>query len=70
MTLLSTSARPDTARKLLSDLSKSWLKAAGAELTSDEDDAMFEISPLLSYSGEDLESYKGKTITLPCHLTP
>lgn len=66
----SASDSPDTARKMLSDLSKSWLKDVGAELTSDEDDAMCEISPLLSYSGEGLETYKGKTVTLPCHLTP
>mmetsp|Transcript_6115 Transcript_6115/g.7910 ORF Transcript_6115/g.7910 Transcript_6115/m.7910 type:complete len:480 (+) Transcript_6115:27-1466(+) len=65
----SSSDSPDTARTLISCLCKSWLTAAGAEISSASDEDICEISPLLSFGGEGLEQYKGGTIQVPCHLT-
>eukprot|EP00761_Pharyngomonas_kirbyi_P014415 gb/GECH01014445.1/.p1 GENE.gb/GECH01014445.1/~~gb/GECH01014445.1/.p1 ORF type:complete len:490 (+),score=123.45 gb/GECH01014445.1/:1-1470(+) len=59
---------PDTARALLSSLHKSFLTEAGAQISSSSNDALCEVSPLLSYKGEGLEHFKGKKITLPCNL--
>jgi UDP-N-acetylglucosamine/UDP-N-acetylgalactosamine diphosphorylase len=68
---------PDTARALISLQAVRWLQAAGAQLSSTDftytmlptnSELQCEISPLLSYAGEGLESYRGKEVNLPAHL--
>ncbi|KAL7566731.1 hypothetical protein ACA910_017783 [Epithemia clementina (nom. ined.)] len=71
----SSSDSPDTARAMITNLSKEWLRAAGAQISPDGDNNntnnnACEISPLLSYAGEDLEHYSGQTIQGPFHLVP
>jgi UDP-N-acetylglucosamine/UDP-N-acetylgalactosamine diphosphorylase len=57
---------PDTARQMISALSKKWLMDAGATLTGDTSDpAICEISPAASYAGEGLEAYNGKVVVCP-----
>jgi UDP-N-acetylglucosamine/UDP-N-acetylgalactosamine diphosphorylase len=56
---------PDTARKLFSNVAKSWLTSAGAILTGDVNSDLCEVGPLTSYDGEGLEGYKGKEIECP-----
>jgi UDP-N-acetylglucosamine/UDP-N-acetylgalactosamine diphosphorylase len=69
---------PDTARKLMSAQAIRWLRAAGAKVVEpsgdgDDDgkivaDGLCELSPLVSYSGEGLESYKDKEVVLPLYV--
>lgn len=59
---------PDTARVLLSDLSKQWLKDAGAILDNDSKELQCEISPLVSINGEDLHRFNGQVVTLPVYI--
>lgn len=83
----SPSDSPDTARAMISDLAKKWVQAAGGVLTverkrdaragevdddkSNGDDDICEISPLITYSGEGLETLvKGKEISCPFRLEP
>ena len=58
---------PTTARNALFDLHKRYLGSAGATLpppSSDSDSQQVEISPLLSYAGENLtEKAKGQAFT-------
>ena len=58
---------PDTARLAISNLSKQWLKNAGAKLllNKDNESAICEVSPLTSYNGENLSSYQGNLISCP-----
>ena len=59
----SSSDSPDTARAMISAISKSWMKAAGATLEGDESGAtLCEILPLTSYAGEGLEAYKDQVV--------
>lgn len=51
---------PETSRRDLLNQHKRFLEAAGAKV---EDGVEIEISPLVSYAGEGLESVKGKTFT-------
>jgi len=48
---------PVTSRKMMMALNKRWLRDAGADV---DDEAEVEISPLISYSGEGLEAFKGR----------
>jgi len=62
---------PETARNDLSLYHQALARKAGAKLVEASSTAtsLFEISPLVSYQGEDLEEVvKGKTFTLPYHL--
>ncbi len=52
---------PDTARKLLMMLHRSWAEDAGASFKGKDDEGL-EISPLISYGGENLEMYEGKVV--------
>mmetsp|Transcript_34320 Transcript_34320/g.80291 ORF Transcript_34320/g.80291 Transcript_34320/m.80291 type:complete len:475 (-) Transcript_34320:17-1441(-) len=58
---------PDTARSMVSALSRRWLEAAGAKVEGPAD-ATLEISPLLTYAGEGLSSMSGKTFTAPAYI--
>uniref|UniRef100_A0A7S2MXZ2 UDP-N-acetylglucosamine diphosphorylase n=1 Tax=Helicotheca tamesis TaxID=374047 RepID=A0A7S2MXZ2_9STRA len=63
----SSSDSPDTARAMISALSKRWVKDAGGILTNDDGEC--EVSPLVSYAGEGLEELvKGKEIECPFSL--
>lgn len=68
----SNSDSPDTARKALSELAKSWVIKAGGKLVENSDSGdstTCEISHLRSYAGEGLESMvKDKTISCPFSL--
>ncbi|KAJ1514152.1 UDP-N-acetylglucosamine pyrophosphorylase [Coelomomyces lativittatus] len=57
---------PITARRMLMQLHAMYLENAGAiVIGKDNPDFSCEISPLVSYAGEGLEMYKGKTLTSP-----
>ncbi len=51
---------PETSRRDLLNQHKRFLEAAGATV---EDGVEIEVSPLVSYAGEGLDSIKGKTFT-------
>lgn len=53
---------PDSARLIFSELHKGWLAAAGAAV---EGDALGEVSALVSYAGEGLGAFAGKTLQTP-----
>ncbi|UJR14032.1 hypothetical protein I4U23_001031 [Adineta vaga] len=65
---------PATARRDLMLQHVRWLQQAGAQLPSDIEKhietggKMCEISPLVSYAGEDLEHFKGQKLDLPIFL--
>eukprot|EP00474_Spongospora_subterranea_P003045 CRZ03503.1 hypothetical protein [Spongospora subterranea] len=60
---------PDTARDDVSQYHMSLIQAAGGSFTNPNDHKLCEISPLISYNGENLEPHvKGKVFTLPLHL--
>jgi UDP-N-acetylglucosamine/UDP-N-acetylgalactosamine diphosphorylase len=59
---------PDTARLMLSNQAIRWLSRVGAIVNQSDSKQLCEISPLLSYAGEGLESYKDVHVTLPCYL--
>ncbi|KAH3901170.1 probable UDP-N-acetylglucosamine pyrophosphorylase [Saccharomycodes ludwigii] len=52
---------PETARLAFLKLGTSWLKDVGCEIKEDGN-VLVEVSSLKSYSGENLNEYKGKTI--------
>lgn len=57
---------PRTCRINLSNLHKNYVRRAGGSFNNDNDENLFEISPLVSYSGENLENIvKGKVFDLP-----
>ncbi len=62
----SSSDSPGTARKMISALSQKWVKDAGGNLVGDIIDAICEVPPPVSYSGEGLEELvAGKDIDCP-----
>lgn len=64
----SPSDSPDTARALISAMSKSFVTSAGGKLTGDET-GICEVSPLTSYSGEGMdEIVNGRKIICPFSL--
>lgn len=59
---------PATSRALISALHRRWLQDNGAVLEGPED-ALVEISPLVSLEGEGLSHFNGQTISLPFYLS-
>merc|ERR1711872_242753 len=57
---------PTHCRNSLLALHQKWLRIAGAKLNNEEKKyvVMCEISPLVSYAGENLQQYKGKSLEL------
>eukprot|EP00301_Raphidiophrys_heterophryoidea_P017996 c2981_g2_i1.p1 GENE.c2981_g2_i1~~c2981_g2_i1.p1 ORF type:complete len:320 (-),score=85.97 c2981_g2_i1:74-1033(-) len=64
---------PDTARMLVSNLHRKWAEIAGAVFQESQTHAtsLFEISPLVSYEGEGLDSRFGpqNPVVLPAHVS-
>lgn len=56
---------PETARAAFLTLGTSWLKNVGAVI---KDNVLVEVSARRSYSGENLEEFKGKTFDKPNHI--
>jgi UDP-N-acetylglucosamine/UDP-N-acetylgalactosamine diphosphorylase len=61
----SDSDSPEIARRMISDRAKMWLTRAGAQLIGDVESDQCEISPLTSYGGEDLETFKNRQVECP-----
>ena len=61
----SDSNSPDTARRLLSNVAKGWMRDAGAILTGDVESDLCEVGLLTSYDGEGLEGWRGKELECP-----
>merc|ERR1712001_523364 len=70
---------PTHCRNALLALHQKWLRIAGARLLDSNNDpdnnndekgyvVMAEISPLVSYAGENLEGFKGKSLQLPLSI--
>ena len=59
----SPSDSPDTARDMLSNLAKKWLRDAGVVFYI-KDDGLCEVSPLTSYGGEGLEKYNKQVVQI------
>lgn len=51
-----------TSRRDIMAQGKSWLARAGATVENGDADGL-EVSPLTSYAGEGMDTYKGKTVT-------
>lgn len=58
---------PDTALKAISDQGRRWLTAAGVNILGADQD-ICEISAIVSYEGEGLDSLAGSSIALPVYL--
>ena len=56
---------PDTARAAILALHRRWVEEAGGAVEG-EAEAGVEVSPLVSYAGEGLESVKGRTVRQRC----
>lgn len=55
---------PDTARQQYSDMCRNWLKAVGCTVGGPSN-SLVEISPLVSYAGENLETLAGLRVEAP-----
>ncbi|XXH05659.1 hypothetical protein Hte_012094 [Hypoxylon texense] len=53
---------PTTSRRHIKEQGLRWVEAAGATVKNGDVDKGLEVSPLTSYGGEGLESFKGQTI--------
>mmetsp|Transcript_47476 Transcript_47476/g.85445 ORF Transcript_47476/g.85445 Transcript_47476/m.85445 type:complete len:485 (-) Transcript_47476:229-1683(-) len=59
---------PDSARAMVSALCRKWVGEAGGVVEGDQD-AVLEVSPLVSYAGEGLaDRVKGKVINVPVNF--
>ncbi|KZF24258.1 nucleotide-diphospho-sugar transferase [Xylona heveae TC161] len=56
---------PDTSRRDILAQGQKWVQAAGAVVTSENEETGVEVSPLISYGGEGLEFVQGRTIKAP-----
>jgi len=56
---------PDTSRRDILQQGQRFLQAAGAVVTGEGSDSGVEVSPLISYGGENLEFLKGREIVAP-----
>ncbi|KAL2165353.1 hypothetical protein VTH06DRAFT_650 [Thermothelomyces fergusii] len=54
---------PDTSLRDILAQGRRWLEAAGVTVAGDDPNTGIEVSPLLSYGGEGLEEYAGKTLS-------
>ena len=62
---------PKTARESLYALHRSYLENAGAVMAEadNNNEVVVEISPLVSFTGEGLEQFRGSTVTYPFTLS-
>jgi UDP-N-acetylglucosamine/UDP-N-acetylgalactosamine diphosphorylase len=60
---------PETARQAVSQYHMELIKAAGGRFANNDPGLLCEISPLISYNGENLtDLVNGKQFSLPLHL--
>lgn len=65
---------PDTSKRDIMLQGRRWVEAAGAtvqvsdDASENPDGAGVEVSPLVSYSGEGLEKFSGKSVVVPAAL--
>lgn len=60
---------PDSAREMISAQAKRWARAEGAQIVEGDGTGLCEVSPLVSYGGEDLKKRVGiKKLEVPFHL--
>ncbi|KAJ5698206.1 hypothetical protein N7462_000211 [Penicillium macrosclerotiorum] len=59
---------PDTSRDDIMKQGQRWVEAAGGIVITEDDKFGVEISPLISYGGENLEFLKGREIKAPAIL--
>ncbi|KAJ5389227.1 UDP-N-acetylglucosamine pyrophosphorylase [Penicillium cataractarum] len=59
---------PDTSRADIMKQGQRWIEAAGGIVITEEDKFGVEVSPLISYGGENLEFLKGREIKAPALL--
>ncbi|TPX34750.1 hypothetical protein SmJEL517_g02779 [Synchytrium microbalum] len=62
---------PDTSRSDIMKQHKRFLEAVGCSIVNGDEGSedVVEISPLVSYEGEGLESFAGKSVKTPIHIT-
>ncbi|KAI0178784.1 nucleotide-diphospho-sugar transferase [Hypoxylon sp. FL1284] len=53
---------PTTSRRHIKEQGMRWVEAVGATVSNGDADKGLEVSPLTSYGGEGLESFKGQTV--------
>eukprot|EP00747_Dinoflagellata_sp_TGD_P117057 gnl/TRDRNA2_/TRDRNA2_172524_c2_seq2.p1 gnl/TRDRNA2_/TRDRNA2_172524_c2~~gnl/TRDRNA2_/TRDRNA2_172524_c2_seq2.p1 ORF type:complete len:501 (+),score=95.50 gnl/TRDRNA2_/TRDRNA2_172524_c2_seq2:36-1505(+) len=60
---------PLTAKAAITALHSHWVLASGGRLNTSDPDACVEVSPLLSYEGENLELSNKDQFKPPCHIS-